>query len=159
MGVDASLQLFDMGPHVVTLNGAYVHERQHLGATLAGGGAANSRDTLDSTAINASYYYDNHYGFTLGRFMLHGSRDDALFAPEPASGSRTGRPDSAGTIAQADWTPFGGADSWRAPWANLRLGVQYTLYDKFNGARRDYDGFGRNARDNDTLFVFAWLAL
>lgn len=159
IGVDASLQLFDMGPHVLTLNGAYVHERQNRAASLAAGAAANLHDTLDSTALNASYYYDNHYGLTLGRFMLRGSADPGLYAPDPAGGSRTGRPNTSGTIVQADWTPFGAADSWRAPWANLRLGVQYTLYDKFNGASRDYDGFGRNARDNDTLFVFLWLAL
>jgi hypothetical protein len=159
VGADGSLQLFDMGPHVVTVNATYVHERQRLGATFAAGGSANRYDALDSTAINASYYFDNHYGLTLGRFMLRGSRDEGLFGPDPAGGSRVGRPDSAGTILQADWTPFGSRDSWRAPWANLRVGAQYTVYDKFNGARRNYDGFGRSARDNDTLFVFAWLAL
>jgi hypothetical protein len=158
-GVDASLQLFDMGPHVVTVNGAYVHEHQDRGATFTAGGSAQRSGSLDSTAINASYYYDNHWGVTLGRFMLRGSHDDGLFAPEPASGSRTGKPDSSGTIIQGDWTPFGAADSWHSPWANLRLGVQYTFYDKFNGASHDYDGFGRNASDNDTLFVFLWLAL
>jgi hypothetical protein len=159
IGVDGSLQLFDMGPHVVTVNGAYVHEHQNRAASYAVGASANRSDTLDSTAINASYYYDAHYGVTLGRFMLRGSVDDGLFAPGPATGSRTGKPDSAGTIIQADWTPFGAADSWHAPWANLRLGVQYTFYDKFNGAAHDYDGFGRSARGNDTLFVFLWTAI
>ena len=158
-GVDASLQLFDMGPHVVTVNGAYTHEHQNRGATFAGGGAQKRSGALDSTALNASYYYDNHYGLTVGRFMLRGSSDAVLFAPEAASGSRAGKPDSSGTILQADWTPFGAADSWHAPWANLRLGVQYTIYDKFNGASHDYDGFGRNASDNNTLFLFAWFAL
>ena len=66
---------------------------------------------------------------------------------------------TAGTIIQADWTPYGAADSWRAPWANLRIGVQYTIYDKFNGAAHDYDGFGRNASDNNTLFIFLWTAI
>lgn len=159
VGVDGSLQLFDMGPHVVTVNGAYVHEDQTRDATFAGGGSALRSGSLDSTAINASWYYDNHWGMTLGRFELRGSRDEGLFAPEPGSGSRTGKPDSSGTILQADWTPFGGAESWHSPWANLRLGLQYTWYDKFNGAAHDYDGFGRNASDNDTLFLFAWLAL
>ncbi|MBS0552116.1 MAG: cytochrome C, partial [Proteobacteria bacterium] len=45
---------------------------------------------------------------------------------------------------------------WGAPWANLRLGLQYTMFDKFNGARRNYDGSGRDAKDNNTLFLFAW---
>ena len=159
VGVDSSLQLFDMGPHVISLSGAYVHEYQNRAASFAAGDAENPSDTLNSTSINASYYYAAHYGVTLGRFIIRGSRDQALFAPEPANGSRTGTPNSAGTILQADWTPFGAADSWHAPWVNLRLGVQYTIYDKFNGAARNYDGFGRNASDNNTLFVFLWTAI
>jgi hypothetical protein len=30
-------------------------------------------------------------------------------------------------------------------------------YDRFNGAGHNYDGFGRNASDNNTLFLLAWL--
>ena len=44
----------------------------------------------------------------------------------------------------------------RAPWANLRRGAQYTWYDRYNGARNNYDGAGRNASDNNTMFLFAW---
>ena len=40
----------------------------------------------------------------------------------------------------------------------LRIGAQYTAYTRFNGASSNYDGFGRNARDNNTLFLFAWMA-
>jgi len=32
----------------------------------------------------------------------------------------------------------------------MRVGLQYTGYSKFNGASSNYDGFGRNASDNDT---------
>ena len=53
--------------------------------------------------------------------------------------------------------PFGKADSWGAPWVNLKLGVQYTLYTQFNGGTSNYDGFGRDASDNNALYVFAWL--
>ena len=54
--------------------------------------------------------------------------------------------------------PFGKADSWMSPWANLKLGIQYTAYTQFNGGGKNYDGFGRNAGDNNTLFLFAWMA-
>jgi hypothetical protein len=57
-----------------------------------------------------------------------------------------------------DWTPWGKEDSWMAPNANLRLGLQYTAYSKFNGASNDYDGAGRDASDNNTLMLLAWLA-
>jgi hypothetical protein len=30
--------------------------------------------------------------------------------------------------------------------------LQYTYYTKFNAAAYNYDGFGRNARDNNPLF-------
>ena len=142
-----------------TLNGAYIHERQNRAASFAAGTAEHPTGTLNSTSLNASYYYDAHYGLSAGRFLNHGSRDQVLFAAEPGSGSRTGSPDSSGTIIQADWTPFGGKDSWHAPWANARLGLQYTIYDKFNGAAHDYDDFGRSAHDNNTLFLFLWLAI
>jgi len=159
VGIDGSLQLFGAGPHVFTLNGAYIHEQQKRNASFAAGAAEHPSGTLDSQSLNASYYYNAHYGLTLGRFFNRGSRDQLLFAPEPGNGSRTGKPDSSGTIIQADWTPFGAKDSWLAPWANLRLGLQYTMYDKFNGAAHDYDGFGRSAHDNNSLFVFLWMAL
>jgi len=157
-GADASLQ-YAHGPHTITLNGTYTHEHQNRAASFASGTAVNPTGRLNSTALNSSYYYNGHYGLTLARFDLRGSRDEGLFAPAPASGSVTGKPNSSGTTLQADWTPFGAKDSWQAPWANVRFGLQYTMYDKFNGAARNYDGFGRNARDNDTLFLFMWVAL
>ena len=43
--------------------------------------------------------------------------------------------------------------SWLSPWANLKLGVRSPIYTQFNGGNKDYDGFGRNAGDNNTLFL------
>jgi hypothetical protein len=42
---------------------------------------------------------------------------------------------------------------------NLRAGMQYTIYTKFDGAGTNYDGLGRNASDNDMLRIFLWTAL
>jgi hypothetical protein len=44
------------------------------------------------------------------------------------------------------------------PIQNLRVGLQYTVYEKFNGAHVNYDGFRRNAGDNNSLFLYAWAA-
>jgi hypothetical protein len=44
------------------------------------------------------------------------------------------------------------------PFVNARIGLQYTAYTRFNGAGHDYDGFGRSAGDNNTLFLFLWAA-
>ena len=37
------------------------------------------------------------------------------------------------------------------PSQRIKLSAQLTAYTKFNGARTNYDGFGRNASDNDSL--------
>jgi hypothetical protein len=71
--------------------------------------------------------------------------------------SVNGKPNSNAFIIEADWVPFGKVDSWMAPWANLKLGIQYTIYTRFNGGSKNYDGFGRNASANNTLYIFAWM--
>ena len=40
----------------------------------------------------------------------------------------------------------------------MRVGVQYTLYSRFDGARTNFDGTGANASDNNTLRVLMWFA-
>jgi len=43
---------------------------------------------------------------------------------------------------------------------NVRLGVQYIAYQKFNGGSTSYDlsSGGRNAKDNNTLYMYLWFA-
>jgi hypothetical protein len=159
MGVDASYQFLGSRAHIFTVNGSYTHEHQKLNASLAAGDANRSSATLQNINLNASYTYKETYGLRLGLFDTWGDRDTALYAPAPDGGSRTGKPDSNGLILEADWTPFGKEDSWAAPWANLRVGLQYTLYNQFNGASSNYDGFGRDASDNNTLFLYLWSAI
>jgi len=36
--------------------------------------------------------------------------------------------------------------------------LQYTVYNRFDGARTNYDGAGSNARANNTLYAEAWIA-
>ncbi|MDA8052506.1 MAG: hypothetical protein M0002_21305 [Rhodospirillales bacterium] len=40
----------------------------------------------------------------------------------------------------------------------MKLFAQYTRYSQFDGAAKNYDGSGRNASDNNTLFLGVWLA-
>jgi hypothetical protein len=44
------------------------------------------------------------------------------------------------------------------PWENTRVTVQGVEFANFNGATRSYDGFGRQAWNNNTLYVLLWLA-
>ncbi|ADQ85142.1 hypothetical protein [Methylovorus sp. MP688] len=159
VGVDASYQYLGTREHIFTLNTSYIDERRTLNNSFAAGGASDRHGDLQRFDIAGSYHYLNTYGITLGAFDIRGNKDDLLYnTGEADSGSIKGSPNSRGYIVQADWTPWGKEDSWGAPWANLRLGLQYTGYTKFNGGTNNYDGLGRNAKDNNTLFAFAWVA-
>ena len=115
-----------------------------------------AKHTLNTLSGDVSWYHNKHYGVTVGAFHTSGTADPDLYAPSEEDGSRTGKPNTDGYIAQVDWTPFGGEG--QSTFANLRVGLQYKGYTKFNGAKRDYDGSGRSASDNNTLTVFTWLA-
>jgi len=153
LGVDASYQFLGNRQHVFTVAGSYIHERQKLDATFGGGGADNSRLSLNQWNVSSSYHYNKTYGVTVRYFNITGTQDNTFYGD-----NRSGRPDSSGWTLQGDWTPFGKESSWGAPWANVRLGLQYTWYNRFNGAKDNYDGSGRNAKDNNTLYGFIWTA-
>jgi hypothetical protein len=147
IGVDGQYER-RLGPGSLTARGTWIREDQNLDASFAAGAAANSSNTLDTYRLNSTYYLDRGIGFTVGYFALNGDADSGLYEPGAVDGSLNGTPDSSGLLGQLD---FG-------PWLNTRFAVQYTLYTKFNGASTDYDGFGRNAGDNNTLYILAWLA-
>ena len=54
--------------------------------------------------------------------------------------------------------PFnkGGPSVW--PWANAKIGVQYTHYLQMFGANGNFDGMLHNASDNDTVLLYSWIA-
>jgi hypothetical protein len=62
--------------------------------------------------------------------------------------SANGSPDTRGWVAELNYLP----------WLNVKLTAQYTAYSKFNGAGTNYDGVGRNASDNNTLYLVLWFA-
>jgi hypothetical protein len=37
-------------------------------------------------------------------------------------------------------------------------GFEYTFFNKFDGATTNFNGNGRNAHNNHTLFVYTWIA-
>ena len=108
--------------------------------------------------LTLTYYYQQTYGLTFGWQNTWGNADPLLYTPAPVTGSANGKPNSNAFILEADWVPFGKADSLWRPLYNLKLGLQGTIYTRFNGGTSNYDGFGRNASGNDTLFAFAWFA-
>jgi hypothetical protein len=158
VGFDGVYQLASEGPHSILVDLSYIHERQNLAATLAAGNAANPTDNLSEMRFDAEYFYRQTWGAGIGWFDIAGSADSGLYSPAQLTGSLSASPDSRGYIVQLEWVPFGKENSWGRPWVNVRLGLQYTGYLKFNGGTADYDGSGRAASQNNTLFLFYWLA-
>ena len=158
LGFDATYQR-TFGSDTLAIAANILFEQQTLGASFDAGISANASNWLNQFRIAASYYWNNTYGFTLAYNAVYGSTDPGLFAPAPLIGSANGSPNSQAIIAQFDWTPFGKTTTDPGyPWLNVRVGLQYTHYLQFNGGTTNYDGFGRNASNNDTILLFTWLA-
>jgi len=153
-GIDASYQFTGDETNVFTINARYTHEEQNLRATQLLGGSLRSNNTLDDFRIDGSYYWHDWVGLSAQLFDTVGSRDPLLYAD-----NRTFSPDSTGVRFQIDATPWGNDVSPFGPRFNMRIGLQYTIYSKFDGASRNYDGTGRDASDNNTLRIFTWFAL
>lgn len=156
VGVDAQYQ-YILDPHAVMVTASYLHEKTSWAQPLVDAGSvSNASDTVYQTKVKGSYVYDAHYGASLAWFRTGGSTDMALYgggvdetgAPigAPVTGNLAGNPRTDGFIAEVFWLPV----QW------VRVGAQYWIYNHFNGASTNYDGFGRNARDNNTLFVYVW---
>jgi hypothetical protein len=42
-------------------------------------------------------------------------------------------------------------------WLNTKFTLQYTYFNEYAGGSANYDGAGRNAWDNNTTMLMAWL--
>lgn len=153
LGLDASYQYLGDGQNIYTLNGRFISEHQKLNASVLLGNALSSSVNFNELNANASYYFQNTYGVSVGAFHTWGSSDALLYAD-----NRTLKPNSSGFTFQIDGTPFGGENAEYGPRVNVRMGIQYTAYTMFDGASTNYDGLGRNASDNNTLRIFLWTA-
>ena len=137
------------GPAAWIGRASYIHEKQQLIATEQAGGADNIENTLSTARASVSYLPNMRYSLNVGYFQTTGSSDATLYAPGDVFGSRTGSPDTRGAIGEINYNA----------WQNTRIGLQYVLYNKFNGASTAYDvAAGRNASDNNNLYLYVWLA-
>jgi hypothetical protein len=90
--------------------------------------AAGAKNTLHTFRADVTALTATRVGGSLGYFT-------------------TGAPNSNGILAEVQFMP----------WLNTRFAAQYILYSKFDGAKTNYDGAGRNAADNNTLYLMTWL--
>jgi hypothetical protein len=137
--------------HIFSMAATHIHEAQTLNASFAAGASANQKNHLTTSRVAATYFYRRKWGGSASYFSTTGSVDPNLYGIGSTPGvttSANGSPDTRGWIAEANYLP----------WLNVKLSVQYTSYTKFNGGGGNYDGYGRNASDNNTVYVAAWLA-
>ena len=145
--------------HTVTAQASWIHERQRFDAALlgdptdpaaVGGGAPfNASNTLNTAKGKLTYFYRRMYGATLGYFSTTGSADAGLATLDVNTGNVVSNvPNTNGYILDLQYVPV----------QNARLHLQYTLFNKFNGSSTNIDGNGRNARDNNSLFLGVWFS-
>lgn len=126
--------------HIITGVLTYIHESQSLVATNSFGGSDNVDQELHSVRASASYIYDRLVGGRVTFKSTRGSSDATLYeAQGPRATSMT-------------------AEVFTTPWQNTKFGAQYVGYFDFNGAAENYDGAGRNAAHNNTLYAYVWLS-
>jgi hypothetical protein len=130
---------------VLSFRGTYIHENSDLLASFALGAAAQGSHHLNTFLTNAEYHFGNRYTGTFGWFDTGGTVDSKLYTAAPVSGSSNGDPRGSGYIANVSF--------W--PWQNLQLAAQYIGYTRFNGGSTNYDGSGRNASGNNTIYLDA----
>ena len=149
IGVDAQFE-HPLEKGAIIGRASYIHERQNLLASAAVGASQNSTNSLNSYKFNVSYIPNTTHSLSVGVFGTSGSSDNVLYAPSPVTGSSSASPASQGTIIEYNVNPF----------LNVRLGAQYIMYQKFNGASNNYDltPNGRSAKNNNSLYVYLWLA-
>ncbi len=132
---------------VLSLRGTFIDEHSSLNATFNAvpPGAQSVKHHLDTAMANAEYHFGNRISGTVGFFDTWGTGDPLLYSQAPVSGSANGDPRSTGYITNLSFWPV----------QNIQLAFQYTGYTRFNGGSTNYDGAGRNASGNNTVYLLA----
>jgi hypothetical protein len=133
--------------NIFTFLGTYIHESQTLNASFLDQFSTNNKNTLNTTKLTGEYYYQRRIGGSVAYFNITGSSDALLYPAAPVTGSVNNSPNSNGYILEVNYLP----------WLNTKLQAQYVGYQKFNGQSTNYDGSGRSASNNSTLYVLVWL--
>lgn len=139
--------------HIFTADATWTREKREWNASFPAGTASNPSSLLRAVKMNVHYWYQRRVGGGIGRFTTWGDSDMLKYGMSDeakAMGNATGSPDTRGWTVELNYLPLKDVQT-------LKLGLRHTRYDKFNGAKSDYNGFGRDAADNNTTFLYAWL--
>ena len=139
---------------------------------ITGNASSNPTNALTSFKATASYVWDRTISATLSYLSLHGSPDVTLYGNallNPTSGgSATSYPNTKSLTFDINYMPFSKGGPSFYPWTNAKFGLWYTHYLEVFGGVTNYDGIGtyyngsswrsRTATDNNTLFLYTWVA-
>jgi len=136
-----------IGHNELTVAGTWIHEARSLGASMDSGFASVRSQSVNVFRVRGTYHVGQEWAFSAMPFISTGTTDPTLYPAGAVTGSLAGSPNTTGLLAEVDYNP----------WQNTRIALQYTAYGKFNGRANNYDGGGRNASDNNTLYLVTWL--
>ncbi len=141
VSLDSQYQYIDDN-NQFSITSRWVHEHENLDASFMSGFANHKDANVDTFNLNGSYFWKRRFGGTIGFSTVSSSNDPLYF----------------GTIQGGSGSSYGTFEVDYLPWLNVKLGLQYTAFMKFDGLTSNYDGAGRNASDNNMLFGYLWVA-
>ena len=147
IGLDGQIEL-PLGPGNLLFYITGIYEWRDLPGSRQLGDVATRHPNLFTLNANLHYFLTVGLEGSLGYVTAAGQSDTLLYSSSNINGSRNGKPDSDRFILQISYLP----------WQNTKFTLQVNLYTRFNGSSGNYDGFGRNASDNNTLYALMWLA-
>lgn len=145
-GLDAQYQYL-AEPYTATAQVRWIHERISDPNNLAL--LDQTSASLNSFRAKASLIYQARFGASLSFFNVSGTSDSSY---NNTGQSSTAVASAANAPNTRGWTP----EVFWLPEENIRVGLQYTAFTKFLGASTNYDGAGRNASDNNTVYLYGW---
>jgi len=138
---------YNAGDHIVSTHATYIREKQDWNASFPLGMTSNPSATLNTFRADVHYYYKRQWGGGIQYFSTQGDADATRYnTGDAVMGSATGSPNTKGWMFDLNYLPL----------QNIKLGARYTRYNQFNGGSTNYDGMGRNAGDNNTIFLYGW---
>jgi hypothetical protein len=120
----------------ITLHSSLINETEYRDTSIN----QHIKLNFNSFKIDGNLFFKKGLGTTIGYFNTSGSEDAAV-------GSFNNKPNSSGFLFQLEYLP----------WYNTKFILQYVSYSKFDGSSFNYNSSGRNASNNNTLFLMAWL--
>jgi hypothetical protein len=146
IALDGQYQFID-GDHIFSTHATWIREKQEWNASFPSGLTSSQSTILRTFRADMRYSYGRQWSGGLQYFLTNGDADDKLYnTGEAVMGSANGSPNRKGWVAQLDFLPQ----------QNIKLALRYTAYNKFNGSSSNYDGFGRDASNNNSLYLLSW---